>query len=703
MKTVRSIGVLGLLLVGMAAAGTTGSAQTAAPAKPVELGDLRLGAAARPAGAESLVALRALAPQLQRARAAKRVRELTAKTARTAAEEEMLVAMKLYGVTRVDELRELSAEFDATLDEAKPWAAEALRARRLLRLAAQLTGGGAEEKAAALGELDGLGREAKRGGALAAPVLCVALDALQTNAWALAETMPPAALARRADGWLEAFVTVFPNDAAAIRRAAQVLAKLALVARWKDDAATAADLVAKGRELDLALVGVARPAAHDLVMAAQHALWAGDAAAARARLATLEARPRAEVFADSGSARRIREDWIRWALLYFALGAAETEPGRTIVRQASAAVPGRPNLAEWVLQTPDPGSAVAEIELDVLRVQHDEKRPGNSREFLFLAQLGFTVAKARQVVNGPARMNAALWAAYAKGSKAELRAAAQALGGELAREAANAGWLGTTAKATAELKERCAGLAASEWTLLTWAGRESGNGAFEREFATVVVDAMHEGLATGVAGARPFRGAAPKAVATAVLPVFGLRPGLPTTMPVVPARFAHSWGALQFELGVAFIDGLAQAESVEVFRAHSGDVRNVLTAVARLRPGRANEVAAVTERVNAQMKAVQEKADAAAREARLAAERRRAEAARVAREAAEAEAQRRAQAAQRAQATPAREPEPRWRWCMRCAGTGTYAQYVTEQKYGRTESVQKQVRCDRCWGTGKLP
>lgn len=700
MNTVRIFRVLGLWLVGLAGVGAVGSAQTAGPAKTVELGDLRLGTAAKPAGAESWAALRAWAPQQQRARAAERGRELTAKTARTSAEEEMLIAIKLYGATRVDELRELSAELDAKLDEAKPWAAEALRARRLLRLAAQLTGGGPEEKEAALGELDGLGREARKGGVLAAPVLCVALDALQTNAWALAETMPPAVLARRAEGWLDAFVAVFPNDAVAIRRAAQVLAKLALVARWKDDAATAEDLAAKGRELDLALVGVAKPAAHDLVMAAQHALWAGDAVAARARLATLETRPRAEVFAEEGSGQRIREDWIRWALLYFALGAAETEPGRTIVRQASAAVPGRPNLAEWVLLAPDPASAVAEIELDVLRVQHDEKRPGSSREFLFLAQLGFTVAKARQLVNGPVRTNAVLLGAYASGSKAELRAAAKALGGELAREAAHAGWLGTAGKMTTALQERCAGLASSEQKLLAWAAREPGNGVFERDFATVVIDALHEGIAAGVAGARPFRGVAPHTVATAVLPVFGLRPGMPTTMPVVPARFAHSWGALQFELGVAFLDGLAQADSIEVFRTQLGGARNVQSAVVALRPGRAGEVAGVAERVNAQMKTVQEKAEAAAREARLAAERRRAEAAR---EAAEAEAKRRAQAAQQAQAAPAREPEQRWRWCMRCAGTGTYAQYVTEQNYGRTERVQKQVRCDRCWGTGKLP
>lgn len=692
-----------LLTVGLAGAWAVGRAQTAgSTTRSVELDELRIGSTAEQAGAQSLVTLRALGPQQQRARAAERVRELAAKSQLTAAEEELLAMMKLYGVTRVDELREHGAQFDAKLDEAKPWAKEALRARLLLRLAAQLRSGGAEEKAAALGELDGLWREARRGGVLAATVLCVTLDALQTNAWALAETMPSTALARRADGWLETFVAAFPNDAVAIRRAAQVLAKLALVARWKDEAALAADLAAKGRELDRALVGVARPAAHDLVMAAQHALWAGDAATARAGLAALAARPRAEVFADSGSAQRIRDDWIRLALLHFALGAAETEPGRAIVRQASVAVPGRPNLAEWVLQAPDPASALAEIELDVLRVQHDEKRPGSARDFLFLAQLGFTVAKARQVVNSPTRPTGALLAAYASGARAELRAAAKALGGELAREAANAGWLGTSSKVAAELQERFAGLAASEQKLLAWAAREPGNGMFEREFATVVVDALHDGLAAGVAGARPFRGAAPQAVATAILPVFGVRPGMPTTVPVVPALFAHSWGALQFELGMAFLDGLAHADSVEVFRAQLGAARNVQGALAALRPGRAGEIAAVAERVNAQMKTVQEKAEVAAREAQLAAERRRAEAARVAREAAEAEAQRRAREAQQAQAAPAREPEPRWRWCFRCAGTGTYAQYETEQKYGRVERVQKQVRCDRCWGTGKL-
>jgi hypothetical protein len=218
----------------------------------------------------------------------------------------------------------------------------------------------------------------------------------------------------------------------------------------------------------------------------------------------------------------------------------------------------------------------------------------------------------------------------------------------------------------------------------------------------VVIDALHQGLAAGVASARPFRGAVPQAVVTTVLPVFGVQPGRPTTVPVVPALFAHSWGALQFELGVAFLDGLAQADSVEVFRAQLGAARNVQAALVALRPGRAGEIAAVAERVNDQMKTVQEKAEAAAREERLAAERRRAEAARMAREAAEVEAQRRARSVQPAPAAPAREPEPRWRWCFRCAGTGTYAQYVNEQRYGRTERVQKQVRCDQCWGTGKL-
>lgn len=700
MNVIRIVRASALLWAAAAGACPPGRAQPGAPAKPVEVGGLRIGPSATPAAANRLAALRALGPQAQRTRAAEWARDLAAQPDRAPADDEMLAVMQLYTATRVEELRELGAGLDAKLDEAKSWSAEGLRWRRLLRLAAQLGNGGAEEKAAALDEFDGWLREVRRGGALAAPVLCAALDAMQLNAWALAEVMPPAGLARRADGWIGEFVAVFPNDAAAIRRAAQLLAKLALVARWKDDPATAADLAAKGRELDSALTGVAKPAAHDLVMAAQHALWAGDPATARAQLARLGAGPPADGFAGSGGPERIREDWIRRALLTVALGDAESGAGRAILRQAVGAVPGRPNLAELLLETPDPASPVTPIELDVLQVQHDPRHPGGLRDFLFLAQLGFTIAKARQLVNAPPRTNAALLAAYVRGSKPELRAAARALGGELQRDAAKAGWLGSSVQATANLQERLAGLAAGERKLLAWAAREPANGALERDVAAQIVDALHEALAAGVAAARPFRNAPPATVATAILPVFGLRPGQPTTMPVVPALFASSWGTLQFELGLAFLDGLAQTESVEVFRTHLGDARNVQGAMAALRPGRAGELAAAANNFNLRMKAVQEKAEAAARELRLAEGRRRAAAARAA---AEAEAQRRAQAAQQAQATPAREPEPRWRWCMRCAGTGTYAQYVTEQNYGRTERVQKQVRCDRCWGTGKLP
>jgi hypothetical protein len=120
-------------------------------------------------------------------------------------------------------------------------------------------------------------KPARRGGPLSATTLCVIFDAVQTHAWALAESLPPAELARRSNGWLESFVSVFPNDATALRRA-----RLGVIARWKDDVTTAAEQASRGGELDGALIAVATAPSHDLLMAAQHRLWNGDVAGARA-------------------------------------------------------------------------------------------------------------------------------------------------------------------------------------------------------------------------------------------------------------------------------------------------------------------------------------------------------------------------------------------------------------------------------------
>ncbi|WP_414664506.1 hypothetical protein [Horticoccus sp. 23ND18S-11] len=687
------------VLHGLCVAAAISHAQPA----PADLSGLRLGTASAPATSEPLASVRALAPQQQRARAAEHVSQLSSRPSRTAAENELNTVLGLYTVTRLDELREASATLDAALDDARPWAAEGLRARRLLRLADQLAHGAPAAKAATLQELDTLFREALRGGPLGATTLCVTLDAVQTHAWALAESVPPAELARRINGWVESFVPVFPNDATALRRAAQLHAKLGVIARWKDDAPTATDQAARGGELDGALIAVATAPSHDLLMAAQHRLWKGDVAGARALVLKLEGRPLPTRFAGSGSAERVRDDWIRFGLLYHAIGAAESDASRKARQQAIATLPARPNLAEAVLQTPDAASVVLDTELTILEIRHDQRRLGLARDALFLARLQQAVAKLVFLANVEPLPLSKLLAACVSGSRRGVNEAAEELARDLPMKALTSRWFVNEAKHHEATKARLAGLAEAEKALLHWVAREPHNGAFERDTAALVINALHRGLVAAVAQTHTMRFGDPGFAAATTLPLFGVSAAQGETRPIMPAPFAASWSALQFELCIGFLDAVALTSKVDGFKAHHATAATLQRLAAKLDPTRGQDLVAVTTHFNAQMRKAEEAA-AAAREARLAEERRRAEQARLAREAAETESRRQAQAAQQAQASQAQAAaQPRFRWCMRCAGTGTYAQYVDETNYGRTSRVQKQVRCDRCYGSGKLP
>jgi hypothetical protein len=67
------------------------------------------------------------------------------------------------------------------------------------------------------------------------------------------------------------------------------------------------------------------------------------------------------------------------------------------------------------------------------------------------------------------------------------------------------------------------------------------------------------------------------------------------------------------------------------------------------------------------------------------------------------EADTRAASAANYQTRPA--AEPRWRWCMRCSGTGyrTVWEDAQDPYTGRYRRAQVNKPCDRCWGKGTLP
>ncbi len=659
------------------------------------LDGLRINPAASPAAAFSLEALRALPPGAQRARAGAWRQALARQPSRTSAETELLQVLALGLETRRAEFAAAAEPLAAALDDGKPWAPEGLRARRLVRVTGRLAAAPDDEKGAVLHELDELWGEALRGGPLAAAVLGVTLDALQETLGAVARSVPPADLAKRVNGWVAALVTVAPGDADLVRRAAQVHGQLGQVAGWAGHRQIAADQAARAAELDAALTGVPQPAGHDLLLAAQHRLWAGDrAGAARhfGRLATLPASGRFP-----GPAARVTEDWIRHGLLGLALAPAAGEAARRAPGDARSAVTGRPNLPELLFDPAAPGGTVAGIELGVLRVQYDARRPGAGREAVFLAQLAHTVALAFDLAQAGAPPLEPLLAAWAAGSREALSQAAREVATPLRRTAGDT-WLGPTPA------PRLAELVAAEHALMTWAAREPANGAREREAAQLVVDALHQALAAALAAQPPWRNRPAAAALGDALPALGIRPTLHTTMPVVPALFSASWADVQFEACVRWLEAMARESSLDVFKSVRPASEALPAIAVKLRPDRQAEVVAATQRFNARMAAVQEQAIAAARAAE---ERRRAEAARIAREAAESAARRQAAEAAARQAESARreaEAQSRWRWCMRCAGTGTYAQTSTEQNsYGRSERVQRQVRCDRCFGSGKLP
>lgn len=688
------------LVYGFLALGVLATPQALPAQAPVkDLGELRIGSAA--AAPDPLAALRAAGPALQRSRAAKQLETLDGESGGTAAAKELRQAVELYTLTRVDELRQAIEVLAPQLDDAKPWASEALRARRLVRLAGQLTTGSPEEKEKALDEWDGLFRESLRGGVLAATTLCAGLDALELNAWVVAESTPASALASRVNGWVEAFVPAFPKDATALRRAAHLHAKVGLIARWSNDSRTADDQASRARELDGALSSVAHAPAHDLLMTAQHRLWTGDIAGARTMVWKLEARPPATLFNLSGSPDRVRDDWIRLGLVYHAIGAAHLDTGKRALQQACA-LPARPSLAEAVLQPPDAASVVLDTELTLLGVRHDERQPGAAREFVFVAKLQHAVAKLVRFGFAEPVALSRLLAAYATASRSDLTAAADALAQELVMHTLTSRWFFSDPKQAAETGSRLAAVVAAEKALLPWLTREPYNGAFEREVAGIVINALHRGLTASVAHSHTVRRGDLAFVAGTTLPSFGVNLTDGKSRAIMPSAFSASWRELQFEVCLGFLDAVANSPKVDTYKAHHATAGVVQRVAADLLPARRADLVAMTMHFNAQMKKAEETAAAEAREARLAEERRRAEKARLAREAAEAEASRQAQAAAQArQSQP--PPEPRFRWCMRCAGTGTYAQYVEELSYGRTVRVQKQVRCDRCFGSGKLP
>ena len=402
---------------------------------------------------------------------------------------------------------------------------------------------------------------------------------------------------------------------------------------------------------------------------------------------------------------------LRLALLYTALGLGESDKGRAAAERAmSATLPTGP-LAS-VLFSPgvsaEPGSSGI---LALLRAEVDADPSHALRETLFLAQLCDTVHAAAELAGGRPVPCHALLEACVNRSKPLLSRATDSLRQALMLEALLQKWPRTGSAEAKRLKLAVERLKLAESALLDQVqpGKSPGR-PFEAEAAKQAADALHRAFSLAVLAGDPFAAAAPGEVLQHTFPALGLRPLGPTwtSWPVVPSALKESWEELHFELCQSFVRRFSNSSDRALIAQHMKDVAGLIELAAKLRPSQVEDVRRTAGDINANVQRLNEET-LAARRAQEEARRQREEARRAAQAAAEAEQRRRQEAeayarAQYQQPQQRREPEQRWRWCMRCAGTGTYSQYSTRQgAYGGYERVQGQVRCDRCWGTGKLP
>lgn len=395
------------------------------------------------------------------------------------------------------------------------------------------------------------------------------------------------------------------------------------------------------------------------------------------------------------------------ATLYLGLDLGETERGVAAAEAAmSTNTPG--GMLAQALFSPE--TSASETRLSALGTLEEEigKDPEHPlRDLYFLSRLRDAVNASAELAGGRPISSKSLLAACLRKDSGGLVHAANELGRAMLTEVILQRWPRPGEQEALRLKTALNRLMLAEYALL--GGSKAPKDSFEWRASEATILGLHRAFELGVLATDPFNGVPPDEAMQHTLPALSLRKLGPLwhDMPTIPSRWADSWKRVQFELCTSLVSTLSASNDRAFLAKHQPDVESLLGLALKLVPSQAESVEYRVKTYNTTVATLNEEM-LARRRAHEEEQRRREEARRAARAAAEAEQRRRAEAAAYANTHYAPQqqqaPAQRWRWCMRCAGTGTYSQYSTRQSsYGGYERVQGQVRCDRCWGTGKLP
>lgn len=398
---------------------------------------------------------------------------------------------------------------------------------------------------------------------------------------------------------------------------------------------------------------------------------------------------------------------LRLATLYLGLDLGESERGVAAAEAAMSTDTTGGMLAQALFSPEISASASRLSALDALGEEIEKSPEHPLRDLYFFARLRDAVNASAELAGGSPISCRSLLAACLRKDSAGLTQAADELGRAMLTEVILQRWPRPGEQEALRLKSALRRLMLAEYALL--GGSKSPKDSFEWRAAEATILSLHHAFELGVLATDPFSGVPPGEALQHTLPALGLQRLGPLwhDMPSIPSRWSNSWKRVQFELCTSLVSTMADSKDRALLAKHQSDAEALLRLALKLVPSQAESVEYRIKTYNTTVAALNEEVHAR-RRAHEEEQRRREEARRAARAAAEAEQRRREEAVaysntqyQRQQQQP---PAQRWRWCMRCAGTGTYSQYSTRQSsYGGYERVQGQVRCDRCWGTGKLP
>jgi len=398
---------------------------------------------------------------------------------------------------------------------------------------------------------------------------------------------------------------------------------------------------------------------------------------------------------------------LRLATLYLGLDLGESERGVAAAEAAMSSDTTGGMLAQALFS---PELSYSESRHSALATlgEEIEKTPEHPlRDLYFLSRLRDAVNASAQLAGGSPISSKSLLAACLRKDTGGLAQATDELGRAMLTEVVLQRWPRPGEQEALRLKSALERLTLAEYALL--GASKSPKDSFEWRAAEATILSLHHAFELGLLATDPFTGVPPGEALQHTLPALGLHRlgSFWHNMPTIPSRWSDSWKRVQFEVCTSLVSTLSDTKDRTLLAKHQPDAEALLRLAVQLVPSQAESVEYRIKTFNTTVATLNEEVHARRRahEEEL---RRREEARRAARAAAEAEQRRREEAVaysntqyQRQQQQP---PAQRWRWCMRCAGTGTYSQYSTRQSsYGGYERVQGQVRCDRCWGTGKLP